>query len=51
MQRFFLCNVATEPGETDGYRAEDFLAAYPDPGDGSIVYVLCPASEGKSRAA
>jgi len=31
--------------------AEDFLAAYPDPGDGSIVYVLCPASEGKSRAA
>jgi 2-phospho-L-lactate transferase/gluconeogenesis factor (CofD/UPF0052 family) len=23
----FVCNVATEPGETDGYRAEDFLAA------------------------
>ena len=25
--KVFVCNVATEPGETDGYRAEDFLAA------------------------
>jgi uncharacterized cofD-like protein len=25
--RVFVCNVATEPGETDQYRAEDFLAA------------------------
>jgi uncharacterized cofD-like protein len=25
--RVFVCNVATEPGETDHYRAEDFLAA------------------------
>lgn len=25
--KVFVCNVATEPGETDQYRAEDFLAA------------------------
>ena len=25
--KVFVCNVATEPGETDHYRAEDFLAA------------------------
>ncbi len=25
--KVFVCNVATEPGETDAYRAEDFLAA------------------------
>src|SRR5919199_1819206 len=25
--KVFVCNVATEPGETDRYRAEDFLAA------------------------
>src|SRR5919204_558244 len=25
--KVFVCNVATEPGETDGYRGEDFLAA------------------------
>jgi len=25
--KIFVCNVATEPGETDQYRAEDFLAA------------------------
>jgi len=25
--KVFVCNVATEPGETDSYRVEDFLAA------------------------
>jgi len=25
--KVFVCNVATEPGETDAYQAEDFLAA------------------------
>lgn len=34
--KVFVCNVATEPGETDHYRAEDFLAAIERHVDGSL---------------